>query len=287
MHKYLVAYNGADAGLGNRLRVVLGSAILAELEQRELLYVWPTGPKFEPAFADLFDFSGGQSIPRWLSRAAAKKWPYVDESLDWLTPAKRQQRVWQIRTGSEIRLPPGAQHWGERLRQLTPAADIASRARALFDDQLRGRPYVGVMIRAHAVSHQKTKDSSPISWFTDRMTAIRALDPDVVFYVCCDVPGVQAEIVDRFGACVAQTDKGEYNTVAGVKSAVVDLYLLAGAQYLVAPHFSSFLHLARHLAEDVIPFETPVTPPRVAYGRERLGLVDDPVRPWLRTSRRA
>ena len=117
MRKYLLAYNGADAGLGNRLRVVLGADILADREQRELLYVWPTGPKFEPKFSDLFVWQKGRSVPRWFSRAIAAKWRYVDEKTDaWLTESARRQMLWQIRTGSEIQLPSGSPHWGDRLR---------------------------------------------------------------------------------------------------------------------------------------------------------------------------
>lgn len=285
MRKSLVAYNGADAGLGNRLRVVLGSSILAGIEDRRLVYVWPTSPLFEPSFSDLFDFHEGMSVPRWLSRSLAWKWPYVDEKTStWLTAAKRRELVWQIRTGSEIELPPGAPHWGERLRELTPAADIAARVRALFDSRLRDRPYVGVMIRAHAVSHQKTKDTSPVEWFIARMKEVREVTPDVTFYVCCDVPEVQQQISDQFGNCVSQSDKGGYNTTAGVKSAVVDLYLLACSQFMIAPHFSSFLHVARHLGKDVVPFQTPISPPSSAYGQLELGLVADPLRPWERSA---
>lgn len=285
MRKCLVAYNGADAGLGNRIRVVLGSEILAERENRRLLYVWPSGPKFEPKFSDLFDFQRGIAIPRWFSRLIAKKWHYVDEKTEvWLSASKRREWLWQIRTGSEVHLPEGAPHWGDRLRELTPAPDIADRVQRIFDAELRGRRYVGVMIRAHAVSHQKTKDTSPVSWFVERMRELRAADPDVVFYLCCDVPQVQAQIAEEFGRCVVQVDKGGYNTTEGVKSAVVDLYLLACSQFLIAPHFSSFLHLARHLAKDAIPFHTPVSQPSIAFGQVPLGLAMNPLRPWERAT---
>ena len=138
------------------------------------------------------------------------------------------------------------------------------------------------MIRAHAVSHQKTKDTSPVSWFVERMAAIRDGAPDTLFYVSCDVPEVQEEICSRFGNCVAQREKGSYNSVAGVKSAVVDLYLLANSSFMLAPHFSSFLHIARHLGRDRVPFETPVTPPRAGFREVSLGMASDPVQPWLR-----
>ena len=40
--KYLIAYNGYDAGLGNRVRVVLASKSLADLENRRPFAPTPT-----------------------------------------------------------------------------------------------------------------------------------------------------------------------------------------------------------------------------------------------------
>lgn len=276
-----MAYNGMGTGLGNRMRVVLGCQVLAEQEQRRLLYVWPTGPRFGPRLPELFDFHGGRALPRSVSRVLARRYPYVDESLDWLDDARRGQRVWQIRTGSEINLPPGAPSWGERLRRLTPSADIRDRIGRLFDGPLRAAPYVGVMIRAHQVSHATTLAASPVPWFVDRMRVIRRELPDVTFFLSCDVPEVAGEVSEALGGCVTQPDKGGYNTTAGVKSAVVDLYLLASASHLVAPHYSSFIHLAQHLNGDVVPIETSRTdtPPRIDLSA---GAVADPLNPWRR-----
>jgi len=282
-HKYLLAYNGMDTGLGNRVRVILSAQILAEREDRKLLYVWPTGRAFGPRFNDLFDFSGGTAVPRSVSRLLAKRWGYDDATLRWLDDAKRQRLLWQIRTGAPLELPDGSPTWGERFRELRPATDIAQRVQTLFDRELRGRAYVGVMIRAHSVSHSQTKEASPVEWFVDRMRAIRAQRPETTFYVSCDVPEVQQQVMADFGNCVGQTDKGGYNTTEGVKSSIVDLYLLAASQQLVAPHFSSFIHLAQHLGGDVIPIETSRTEPIERVDFDSLGQASDPLRPWARS----
>lgn len=280
--KYLVAYNGMSTGLGNRVRVVLSSQILAEREHRELLYVWPTGREFGPTFTQLFNFEGGRAIPRSASRLLSRLHPYRDASLAWLDDERRRERVWQIRTGAPLDLPAGYPTWGERLRELRPAPDVASRINELYSTELAGEPYVGVMIRAHEVSHPETKQASPVDWFVSRMASIRRARPDVRFFICCDVPEVQERVMQTFGGCVGQRDKGGYNTVEGVKSSLVDLYLLASSHHLVAPHFSSFIHMAQHLAGDVVPIETSRTGDVEPVGLASLGAVADPLRPWSR-----
>ena len=77
----VVAYDGADAGLGNRMRVTLGAQNLAVAESRALFYVWPRTPAFQPALTDLWDWSGGIRVSRAVSRALAKVTGYLDNDL--------------------------------------------------------------------------------------------------------------------------------------------------------------------------------------------------------------
>ena len=279
--KSLIAYNGYDSGLGNRVRVVLGAKSLAELEGREFYFVWPTGSLFGPKMSDLWRFSG-RTVSRSASRLLARRYPYVDEKLDWLTPEMRRQKVWQIRTGSPLQLPPGARSWQDEFRSLEPAAEIGATVRRLFDDQLSSAPYVGVMIRAHSVSHAKTRAASPVEWFLGRMREIREQQPDIRFFLSCDVAKVQQQVMSEIPGCVGQTDKGGYNSVAGVRAAVSDLYLLASSGYLLGPHWSSFIHLAEYLSGDALTLETAVSPSRQDVDYSSLSRVSDPLRPFLR-----
>lgn len=277
----VIAYNGYDSGLGNRVRVVLGAQSLAALEGRAFAYVWPTGKRFGPRFSDLWDFSG-RTVPRTVSRLLARRYPYVDASLDWLDDAKRREPVWQIRTGAELRLPAEARPWTETYRSLVPVDSIARTVTDFHARELSGEPYVGVMIRAHTVSHAVTRATSPVEWFEARMRRIADELPGVRFFISCDVADVQERICRTIPGAVGQANKGGYNSVTGVQAAVADLYLLAGSGYLLGPHFSSFLHLAQHLAADRIPVETAVKeePPHVDPAR--LGIVTDPLRPLVR-----
>lgn len=278
----LIAYNGYDSGLGNRVRVVLGAKSLAELERRDFYFVWPTGPLFGPKMSDLWHFSG-RTVSRSTSRLLARRYPYVDERLDWLTPAKRAEKVWQIRTGSPLQLPPAARSWQDEFRALRPVEEIASTVRQLFDGALSSAPYVGVMIRAHSVSHAKTRAASPVEWFVRRMKEIRQQAPEVRFFLSCDVSEVQQQVMSEIPGCFGQSDKGGYNTVKGVRAAVADLYLLASAGHLLGPHWSSFVHLAEYLSGDALELETAVNQNRHVVDYSALSSVSDPLRPFLRS----
>jgi hypothetical protein len=158
---------------------------------------------------------------------------------------------------------------------------------AIYDEHLAGRPYVGVNIRAHAVSHAVTRDASPVEWYVDRLTEISRDWPDVRFFISCDVPEVQEMISAKIPGCFGQVDKGGYNTLEGVRSSVVDLYLLASAGYLIGPHYSSFVHLAEYLNGEVLDLETSATGSPSDIDFSALEQVADPLRPHERGGRPA
>lgn len=277
----LIAYNGYDSGLGNRVRVVLGAKALAELENRRLFYVWPTGTLFGPRFTDLWNFRG-HTIPRSVSRAFAPIYPYHDEKLDWINDRERRRPLWQIRTGSPLQLPPEAGSWQEEFRGLVPVDAIAARVHKMHANTLGDQPYVGVMIRAHAVSHRRTVEASPVEWYVRRMRELQEVEPSTRFFLSCDVEEVQREVMRQIPNCTAQFDKGGYNSLEGVRSSIVDLYLLACSGYLLGPHFSSFVHLAEHLAGDQLTFETSMGRHGEPIDFRAQGVVTDPLVPALR-----
>lgn len=52
----LVAENVAQPGLGNRIRFTLSAQAIAAAQGRHFYYIWPTGPQFEPALTDLWEY---------------------------------------------------------------------------------------------------------------------------------------------------------------------------------------------------------------------------------------
>lgn len=274
----VVAYNGADAGLGNRVRLTLGAARYAELRRFEYFYVWPTTSAFEPKITDIWDWTYGRRIPRLASRGMARLTGYFNSDL----LGADQRRIVQIRTGGELALPPGAGSWQSKLRELTPVPEIADLIKRFFRDHLAGEPYVGVQIRVHRVSHHQTRATSPLAWFVDQMRAILDERPGTRFYVSCDVNEVKKQILRDFPTARAIVDSSPYNSRPAVRAAVADLYLLASSAHILGPHYSSFVELAEHLAElkvaSVKPTERAVRP----IDWWRASTVVDPLRPSIR-----
>lgn len=281
MRGTLIVSVSRHAGLGNRMRVVLSGQSLAEYADRRFFYCWPTKRRiFGAAMTDLWQYEAHR-VPWTLTKILAPRYPQHNATLKWMADA-RADRIWQIRSAQPLALPAGAMPWAERLRNLRPTDEIADRISDFFDAHLRGRPYVGVMIRAHENSHAQTRAMSPISWFTDRMEQIRNEVPDIGFFISCDVPEVTQQIVDRFSNAVALSGKGTYNSAISIKASVVDLYLLASSVHILGAHYSSFPDLAAHLADGRVALETSANAAEFNSSGTRWSLVEDPLHPHLR-----
>lgn len=277
----VIAVTRKRHGLGNRLRVTLGARSLARFSGREFAYVWPTGADFGAGFDELWEF-GEKRISTLRSRLLSVRHPYRRHDLDWLDGAG-DDRIWQIRTAHALHLPPGAVAWGEELQALRPVPAIAARVESFFSEHFAGVPYVGVMVRAHAVSNAETLKHSPIGWYIDRMRQVEAEHPGIRFFLSADTEQAQREVIDAVPGTVALSDKGGYNTKAALVSSVVDLYLLAGSTHLLAPHYSSFPEIAQQLAGPSLRLETSMTDAAARFGADdRPVVVADPLRPAQR-----
>ncbi|WP_460798513.1 O-fucosyltransferase family protein [Microbacterium sp. GXF0217] len=276
----VVAFIGKYHGLGNRLRVALGALSLARATGRSFRYTWPTGRRFGAELTDLWRFDE-RRISAARSRLLSLKHPYRDHTLDWMDGAARE-RVWQIRTPHALRLPPTAEPWAAHLQRLELVSPLRERVLALHAQNLRGRPYVGVMVRTHAVSNAQTLEHSPVEWYISRMQEI-ATNRDVSFFVSADTHEAQQKIQDAVPSTFAQQDKGGYNTRKALESSVVDLYLLAGAGHLLGPHYSSFPEVAQQLAGPGLRLETSRSDAGTRLlASEGLDVVRDPLRPFER-----
>ncbi len=276
-----MAVAGRYHGLGNRMRVVLGAQALARLEGRSFRYVWPTGRGFGARLDELWEF-GARRWPAALSRALTPFSPYRDADLGWIDDAARGERVWQIRTPHALNLPPSAPSWQASLRALQPVEGIRRRILEL-SAACAGRPYLGVMIRAHSVAHDATLRESPVEWYLDRIEEIRSERPELGLYVAADTDAAFVRVARLFPDCVGQTDKGAYNSRPALQAAVADLYLLAGSCHLLGPHYSSFPELARHLSGTAVALETSTSEPSTRFEAQGEPTVGMPLRPELRS----
>lgn len=276
----LVAINSKHSGLGNRVAFTLSAVSVAEATRRDLYYVWPVGETFGARFSDLWDFSPGfevslselgpdvLALPRGDHRTDA-----ASEALDG-APVLVLQHVWAVP------VPSGAARWGERLRRLRPVPEVTERVLALRSSAVGEERYVGVQIRSGRLAHPESVRHSPVTWFVRRMREMEARQPGVRFFLSCDDPAIQCQLLRDFPSAFAFSDKGEYNSLEGLRSAVCDLYVLAGADYLLGPHASSFVKIAAELSGNRVPLETSVTP--AVATSQRLGEVLDPLQPWRR-----
>lgn len=249
----LVATNISYAGLGNRMRFTLSALSLAHATGREFLYAWPQTDDFRPPLTRLWDF-GEQEISVQDASAIARDFDYVRRVED-LPDGADSLGAWCFRSGDALTLPEGALTWAERLRELTPAEDIRDKVLGIHAEHFADAPYVGVSIRAHERSHSRTLEHSPVDWYLGRMSEMRAVNPDVKFFISCDVPAIQERIIREFPGSYGQDDKGGYNSTEGVVASVVDLYLLAASNYMLVPYWSSFPSMAWELSGQSIAKE--------------------------------
>ena len=278
----LVAVTGIYHGLGNRVRVVLGSRSLARLERRNFFYTWHTGSEFGARFDELWQVED-PVIPRVTARLLSLRYPFRDEKLEWLDDRARAKRVLQIRTPHALHLPQAASPWEDDLRALRPVDAVGDRVRDFFGSRLAGVSYVGVMVRTHPNSHDATLRESPIEWYLDRMRDIRTERPDIPFFVSADTVEAQEFIASAVPGTHTLTDKGGYNSMKALQSSVADLYLLAGSTHVLGPYFSSFPELAQKLAGAGLALETSHSGPETKWAAHgALTVVDDPTAPHRR-----
>lgn len=281
-HRWVIAHTRKYHGLGNRVRSVVGSRVLARAESREFAYVWPVGRLFGARFDELWDVHD-RTVPPSVSRALALRYPFRDNlARSWVGEQTRQERVWQIRTPHALELPDGMPDWTDDLRRLRPAPAVEAMVRDFHSTRLAGRPYLGVMVRTHPHSHQETLSASPVEWYVDRLLSIQRDHPDLAFFVSADTPEGMDRLRAAVPGCVGLSDKGEYNSRRALQASVADLYLLAASAHIIGPHYSSFTELAQNIGGPQLRLETSRTTPDVALESGGLTVAMDPTRPHLR-----
>lgn len=254
----LVAVTRKHHGLGNRVRVVLGARSLARSQDRRFFYAWPTGSFFGASMTELWEVDDAV-VSTASARLLALRFPFRDETLGWLHTDERRARIVQIRTAHALHLPAAAVPWEAELQALRPVAEIRKRIGLFFEENLSSGPYVGVMIRSHTNSHAETLRKSPVEWYLGRMHEIRQVNAGVRFFVSADTLDAERRVTSEIPNSFGLGDKGAYNSLSALTSAVVDLYLLASSGHLLGPHYSSFPELAQKLAGPRLRLETSQT----------------------------
>lgn len=268
-------------GLGNRVRLVLSGDALATATDRRFDYYWPVGPGFGARFTELWSFQ--ESIPAAVDVALRVIAPFRDPSQLVDDPAAARLRIWHLRSGSALPLPPAAPDWRQAFAGLPLKPDLADAVRELHAAEFGDQPYVGVMVRTHPNAHELTKQHSPLSWYVDRMRELQSELGDIRFYLSCDTSAADAELRTLFRSATSLPKSGSYNSAQAIRESVVDLYLLAASCHILGPHHSSFPELAHFLTLGQVPLETSVGE---SFARIRPDvsptIAPDPVNPRVR-----
>lgn len=233
----------ALGGLCNRLRALVTGAEWAREHERRYAVVWRTGGYFEARMEDLITNRFPQ-IPPLVGRGLAMLGGGYTE--DTRLGSHLRCRLLVTRTGNQLLHRNGEMiHEGPLLRTLTPSLPVRQRVQSLGSWTA---PVVGVMIRAHPLAHQKTREASPPSWFYRRMHEMRTADPGVRFFLSTDLPSVSSEVHARFPDVLELPKPAPYNSRDALQDSMADLYLLSGCTYILGSYWSSFSECARGLA---------------------------------------
>lgn len=147
--------------------------------------------------------------------------------------------------------------WLSAVADWKPSLKVRSLANGDWQRDLVSHDFVAVFVRAHPQTHEKTKESSPPSWFIDRMRSLRESRPNLKFFLSCDTRSAELLICNAVDGVIVQPKTGRYNSKLGVQEAVADLYVASRAAAIVGPYWSSFADLAMALSERVGAIETP------------------------------
>lgn len=249
-----VASNPLRSGLGNRLRFMLSCQAIADAERRQFYYHWPVGEskgvRFGAHLNELWHYNQGTVLDTPVSRVSIRFFGSTEGDL----ASVRNDEIIQVAGDRIIQGFGNEANWGDILADMEPAdtvMELAEKAASSLDPG-----YVSVQVRAHpTLSHQKTLDKSPVSWFIKRMQEFRDENPATQFFVSSDTEEARAAIVARFPDAVSIAKTGEYNSRESLIQSTADLVMLSRSSHILAPYFSSFAQLGWVMGRKAMPIE--------------------------------
>jgi hypothetical protein len=256
------------AGLGNRLRAMASSKILAEASNRLLVVDWIIEPKEMPAlFNQLFENTFRSPKQTNLPKACT-----IEHIRD---PKSKDANVMRVKSnfnGSfvdqlvpmpELRIPIiwtepwlefrpkesvlSSADYDKKFRQfmldLIPVVGIRNAVEKFRkENNLENKKVVGVHFRAWNMEHEVVeKDLSPYDKFVEAMKEELVKDKEAVFYLATDDLAIAERFKKDFPNKIAhRTDVVDRLSVAGMRSGVVDWILLGMCELIIGTYESSF-----------------------------------------------
>ena len=206
--RLVVAVTGRYHGLGNRTRVVLGAQALARFKGRSFRVRLADGAGVRGSARRALGVPMRADSRRWRCRARSSRRTPTGTPAS-AGSARRPGKNASGRSEPRTPLPSRPAHPPGRRRSSPRSPWSGSAVRILeLSAASADRPYLGVMIRAHAVAHDATLRESPVEWYLDRIEEIRSEQPELGLYISADTDDAFVRVARRFPDCVGQTDKG-------------------------------------------------------------------------------
>lgn len=239
-------------GLANRLRAAASGWLLARACGRSFHLNWTPGPYCGAVWSDLFQnpFPAASVDPAALR--ADKRLYHDDERA--LLPENTVRAICDdprpvigIQTNQPFR-PPGCADFraarGAFYRSLEPVAAVENELRR-FTGEADVREMVGVHIRRGDLISDKGLNPYSISPIGDFIKSCRkelAARRPRGFFLATDSPRDERRLRREFGASVFSRSGRvmDWDSVAGVRDALIDWLLLSRTQFVIRSYYSSF-----------------------------------------------
>jgi len=133
-----------------------------------------------------------------------------------------------------------------------PLPDIQERINHITS--LFGEKTIGIHIRR--TDNKQSIRLSPDNAFEERIANEITKDPKVKFYLASDDENIKKQIIEKFDApdrFIFIQEKTERNSLAGMKTAVVELFCLSKTKKIIGSNYSSYSNIAAELGD--IPIE--------------------------------
>ncbi len=254
----------AEAGMSNRLRVLLSGKALAEASGRAFAMLWQPTRACGCAFDDLFENKWNVRADVFFDRrrafdASTTAW---DAFPDWLAVTEPHLFVfhhgWLIQPARFARHRALETRCAEWMQMLQPVKALAARLAEFQEKFFRSR-MIGAHLRRGDMRVVRPDTTDNLALALRQVDAWLEQAPDAGILLCTDdgardpytghsVPAenIRAQFKQRYGARVVHTEPSSLDRRApqAIQDALVDLWLLRATDFFVGTEGSSFSQLA-------------------------------------------
>ncbi|MCM1028969.1 MAG: hypothetical protein NC342_06240 [Pseudoflavonifractor sp.] len=260
-----------DGGLANRMRVIAGSIVVAEMTCRRLVIVWNRRKLCNADYDDLFE-------PSFINRHIVRP-DKLSFSLRYEIPRKRNlytsaiyQRVRFRKTYLDgINIEPYSGNGDKLIDEInrlgdgdimifsglhfcdypleiyreifTPSEAVEQRIAEILNGQ---KPSVACQIRR--TDHTEAIKYSPLSEFIDTMDQWMSDHPGEKFFLATDDQTIKAEFHHRYGRSVIfNPDRARRDTVGGIIDGYAEMMIMARCPLIYGSVWSSYCEAAAEM----------------------------------------